>query len=29
MGKTQLPIGLNYKERIMSFVTGKSFGAMW
>ncbi len=26
MGKTQLPIGLNYKERIMSFVTGKSFG---
>lgn len=28
MGKTQLPIGLNYKERIMSFVTGKSFGAM-
>jgi DNA-binding LytR/AlgR family response regulator len=27
MGKIQLPIGLNYKERIMSFVTGKSFGA--
>jgi DNA-binding LytR/AlgR family response regulator len=27
MGKTQLPIGLNYKERIMSFVTGKSFGS--
>jgi DNA-binding LytR/AlgR family response regulator len=26
MGQTQLPIGLNYKERIMSFVTGKSFG---
>jgi DNA-binding LytR/AlgR family response regulator len=28
MGKTQLPIGLNYKERIMSFVTGKSFGTL-
>jgi DNA-binding LytR/AlgR family response regulator len=27
MGKVQLPIGLNYKERIMRFVTGKSFGA--
>jgi DNA-binding LytR/AlgR family response regulator len=27
MGKAQLPIGLNYKERIMSFVTGKSFGS--
>ena len=27
MGKTELPIGLNYKERIMSFVTGKSFGS--
>jgi DNA-binding LytR/AlgR family response regulator len=26
MAKAQLPIGLNYKERIMSFVTGKSFG---
>jgi DNA-binding LytR/AlgR family response regulator len=26
MGQTQLPIGLNYKEKIMSFVTGKSFG---
>jgi len=28
MGHTQLPIGLNYKERIMSFVTGKSFGTL-
>ena len=28
MGQIQLPIGLNYKERIMSFVTGKSFGTM-
>jgi len=28
MGQTQLPIGLNYKERIMSFVTGKSFGTL-
>jgi len=28
MGKTQLPIGLNYKERIMSFVTGRSFGTL-
>ncbi|HMC85136.1 MAG TPA: LytTR family DNA-binding domain-containing protein [Chitinophagaceae bacterium] len=27
MTKAQLPIGLNYKERIMSFVTGKSFGS--
>jgi DNA-binding LytR/AlgR family response regulator len=26
MAKAQLPIGLNYKERIMNFVTGKSFG---
>ena len=28
MGQTQLPIGLNYKERIMRFVTGKSFGTL-
>jgi len=28
MGQMQLPIGLNYKERIMRFVTGKSFGTM-
>jgi DNA-binding LytR/AlgR family response regulator len=28
MGKAQLPIGLNYKERIMRFVTGKSFGTL-
>jgi DNA-binding LytR/AlgR family response regulator len=28
MGKTHLPIGLNYKEKIMSFVTGKSFGTL-
>jgi len=28
MGKTQLPIGLNYKDRLMSFVTGKSFGSL-
>jgi DNA-binding LytR/AlgR family response regulator len=28
MGHLQLPIGLNYKERIMSFVTGKSFGTL-
>jgi DNA-binding LytR/AlgR family response regulator len=28
MGKMQLPIGLNYKERIMHFVTGKSFGTL-
>jgi DNA-binding LytR/AlgR family response regulator len=27
MGKTQLPIGMNYKEKIMRFVTGKSFGS--
>jgi hypothetical protein len=28
MGLMQLPIGLNYKERIMSFVRGKSFGTL-
>jgi len=28
IGQTQLPIGLNYKERIMAFVTGKSFGSL-
>jgi DNA-binding LytR/AlgR family response regulator len=28
MGRTQLPIGLNYKEQLMSFVTGKSFGTI-
>jgi DNA-binding LytR/AlgR family response regulator len=28
VGQTQLPIGLNYKERIMSFVTGKSLGTL-
>ena len=26
MGQAQLPIGANYKDRIMRFVTGKSFG---
>jgi DNA-binding LytR/AlgR family response regulator len=28
MGQMQLPIGLNYKERIMNFVTGKTFGTL-
>jgi DNA-binding LytR/AlgR family response regulator len=28
LGQTQLPIGLNYKDRIMSFVTGKYFGTL-
>jgi DNA-binding LytR/AlgR family response regulator len=28
LAKVQLPIGLNYKERIMNFVTGKSFGSL-
>lgn len=27
LAKVQLPIGLNYKEKIMGFVTGKSFGS--